>query len=121
MASQILKFLTLDCSKTTTTSHCKHCNSFKHKISTSFNLQLKPNILSAFTHINSNKKMASSCNLSVNFRGRVKKPTKVTYYLEYYNCGVQACAMVSTALESPNKIFWICRLKKYNFWQCATK
>ena len=65
--------------------------------------------------------MASCCSLSVNFRGRVKKPTKVTYYLEYYNCGVPARAMVFIALESPNKIFWICKLKKYNFWQCTTK
>lgn len=65
--------------------------------------------------------MAFSSHSSINSRGRAKKPTEVTCFPKYCNCGVQACGMVSTTLENPNKLFWICTFKKCNFWQWATK
>ena len=65
--------------------------------------------------------MASSSNLSVNTMVRVKKHVEVTYYPKYCNCGVQACAMVSTTSANPNKLFWTCRFKKCNFLQWAAK
>ena len=84
-------------------------------------LQSKPNNFSPFTHINSNRKMASSSHTSISPRGRAKKPTEVTCNPKYCNCGVHACALVSTTSENPNKLFWICRYKKCNFWQWAAK
>ena len=65
--------------------------------------------------------MASSSNLSVNTRVRSKKHAEVTCYTKYCNCGVQACAMISTTSENPNKLFWTCRFKKCNFWQWTAK
>ena len=84
-------------------------------------LHSKPNKFSPFTHINSNKIMASSSHSSVNSRGRAKKHAEVTCYSKYCNCGVQASAMLSITSENPNKLFFICRCKKYNFWQWAAK
>ena len=65
--------------------------------------------------------MASSSHTSISSTGRAKKPAEVTYYPKYCNCGVQACAMVSTTSANPNKLFWICRYRKCNFWQWAAK
>ena len=65
--------------------------------------------------------MASSSNLSVNTMVRVKKHAEVTYYPKYCNCGVQACAMVSTTSENLNELFWTCKFKKSIFCQWATK